>query len=79
VGQAYPQGLTLVTYDLTTMPQFLREFAEREQPHAGVIFIDGRTIAASDRGGIGRALARLWNRERNADWQNRTCWLTRTG
>jgi len=61
--QAHREGLTLVTYDLTTIPQYLREFAEREQPHGGVIFIDGHTIPSDDRGAIGRALAKLWDRE----------------
>ena len=77
--QAHREGLTLVTYDLATIPQYLREFAERAQNHGGVVFIDGRTIASDDRGAIGRALAKLWQRERNAGWQNRTYWLTRSG
>ena len=77
--QAHRQGLTLVTYDVATIPHYLREFAERAQNHGGVIFIDGCTIASDDRGAIRRALAKLWQRERNADWENRTYWLTRGG
>lgn len=77
LSQAHRDGLTLVTYDVTTIPQYLREFAERGQPHGGVVFIDRRTIPANRRGGIGRALARLWEKEKNTAWENRTCWLTR--
>jgi hypothetical protein len=75
--QAHRDGLTLVTYDVTTIPLFLREFAEREQPHGGVIFVDRRTIRPGDRGALGSSIAKLWTREADAKWQNRTCWLTR--
>ena len=74
---AHRESLTLVTYDLRTIPKTLREISELEQPHGGVVFVDGKTIPADDRGAIGRALARLWVRERDGDWENRTCWLTR--
>jgi len=77
--EAHRERLTLVTYDLATIPQYLREFAERQQPHSGVVFIDGHTIRASDRSGIGRALRKLWEREKQVDWENRTYWLTRGG
>ena len=77
LARSHQEGWTLVTYDLSTIPRYLREFAERAQPHAGVIFVDGKTIPSHDRGTIGRALARLWTRERDANWENRTCWLTR--
>jgi hypothetical protein len=42
--KAHGGGLTLVPYDVTTIPRYLREFAERGQPHGGVIFVDGHTV-----------------------------------
>ena len=74
---ARAEGLTLVTYDQATMPDFLRDFAQRGEDHAGVVFVDTKTIRPSDIGGLARALARLWSREKNAVWLNRTYYLTR--
>src|SRR5438067_750325 len=65
---ARAEGLTLVTYDQATMPDFLRDFAQRAEDHAGVVFVDTKTIRPSDIGGLARALARLWSREKNAVW-----------
>src|SRR6266478_8470992 len=58
LGLAHQERLTLVTYDLATIPQYLREFAERQQPHSGVVLVDGPPLPARNRGGIGRALAK---------------------
>jgi len=43
------------------------------------LLLDHLTIAANNCGGIARALSKLWQREKTADWQNRTYWLTREG
>ena len=75
---ARADALTLVTYDQATIPDFLRQFAQDEEDHAGVIFVDTRTFRPSDIGGLARALARLWSRERDADWRNRTYFLSRS-
>ncbi len=75
LGLARREGLTLVTYDQATIPRFLQQLAQNEEDHAGVIFIDTKTIASSNIGGQARALAGLWSREKNADWRNRTCFL----
>lgn len=74
---ARPEGLTLVTYDQASIPDFLRQFAEDQEDHAGVIFVDTRTLRPSDIGGLARALVRLWSREKDADWLNRTYFLSR--
>ena len=71
------EGLTLVTYDQASIPDFLREFAQNQKDHSGVIFVDTRTFRPSDIGGLARALARLWSREKDADWLNRTYFLSR--
>ena len=57
--------LTLVTYDQASIPDFLRQFAENREDHAGVIFVDTLTIRSADIGGLARALVRLWTREKN--------------
>jgi hypothetical protein len=43
------RGLTVVTYDRRTIPPLLKDWAEQERDHGGVIFVDERTIAPSDR------------------------------
>ena len=56
---AAAQELTLVTYDRRTIPPLLKAWAEEERHHAGVVFVDDRTISPVDIGGLVRALARL--------------------
>ena len=75
---ARSDGLTLVTYDQATIPDFLRHFAQNQEDHAGVIFVDTHPFRPSDIGGLSRALARLWSVEKDADWLNRTFFLSRT-
>ena len=53
------EGLTLVTYDQASIPDFLRQFAQDQEDHSGVIFVDNRTFRPSDIGGLARGLARL--------------------
>src|SRR5919198_6630745 len=43
--------LTLVTYDRVSIPPLLTEWGITGGEHAGVIFIDERTIAQADLGG----------------------------
>jgi hypothetical protein len=53
------QGLTLVTYDRKTIPPLLKAWAEIGRDYGGVIFVDEKTIAPSDFGGLIRALQKL--------------------
>jgi len=53
---AATQKLTLVTYDLRTIPPLLKTWLESGRNHGGVIFVDRKTIAPSDIGGLVRAL-----------------------
>lgn len=75
--QASAQGLTLVTYDLRTIPPLLKAWAEEERKHGGVIFVDDKTISASDIGGLVRALRSLIRETGKGDWTNRVCFLRR--
>jgi len=75
--QAAVEGLTLVTYDRRTIPPLLKSWAEQEQKHGGVIFVDEKTISPSDTGGLIEALSDLWRKTANWDWSDRICFLRR--
>jgi len=73
--EATAQRLTLVTYDRRTIPPLLKVWAEEGRHHAGVIFVDDKTIAPSDIGGLVVALEGLVKEARNWDWTDRICFL----
>ena len=50
--QAARQALTLVTYDRKTIPVILKLWAEIGRHHAGIIFVDEKSIPPSDFGGL---------------------------
>jgi hypothetical protein len=75
--EATAQRLTLVTYDRRTIPPLLKAWAEEGLRHAGVIFVDDKTIVPSNIGGLVLALAGLVKEARNWDWTNRICFLRR--
>jgi Domain of unknown function (DUF5615) len=74
---AAAQKLTLVTYDRRTIPPLLKTWAEEGRSHGGVIFVDDKTIAPSDIGGLVLGLSRLVKESRRWDWSDRICFLTR--
>ena len=74
---AREQGLTLVTYDRRTIAPLLRSWADRGIDHAGVIFVDDRTLAPNDIRGLVRSLQQLWNAQQDLDWRNRCVFLQR--
>lgn len=75
--EAFAQGLTLVTYDRRTIPPLLKRWAEEAHSHAGVIFVDEKTISPADIGGLVKALAMLVKQARTWDWTNRIVFLRR--
>ncbi|MEJ7758442.1 MAG: DUF5615 family PIN-like protein [Gemmatimonadaceae bacterium] len=75
VAHAHKQ--TLVTYDQRTIVPLIKRLAEATIPHAGVIFVDERTFAPSDLGGLARALGVLWDELGRSDWTNRVAYLIR--
>ena len=75
--EAAAQKLTLVTYDLKTIPPLLKTWMEAGHDHGGVIFVDNRTIPSSDCGGLIRALQQLSQDAAKWDWKNRVCFLRR--
>lgn len=75
--EASRQELTLVTYDRRTIPPLLKTWAEEGRTHAGVVFVDEKTISPADIGGLVRALMRLSKETRRWDWNNRIYFLRR--
>jgi hypothetical protein len=75
--EAANQKLTLVTYDRRTIPPLLKDWAEEGRPHAGVIFIDEKTISPADIGGWVYSLGLLVKEARDWDWTDRICFLRR--
>jgi hypothetical protein len=73
--EATRDGLTLVSYDQRTIPVILKGWAEAGFDHAGVVFVDEKSLAPQDFGGLIRALCYLWKSERGAEWTNRVVFL----
>ena len=72
-------GWVLVTYDLRTFVPLLRDWAETQQHHAGVILVDDTTVASHDVGALIAALAELWRAQGLDDWTDRVVYLKRSG
>ena len=77
--EAHKQRITLVTFDLRTIPPLLRLWAERGIDHSGVILVDERTFAQHDIGGLTAALCAIWKAQSDSDWTNRVLFLVRAG
>ena len=75
IPEAVRDGLTLVTYDQKTIRPLIKDWAERSVHHLGVVFVDEKSIAPQDFGGLVAALCNLWKSERRADWKNRVVFL----
>lgn len=68
--------LTLVTYDLKTIPPLLGEWASDNEIHAGVVFVDDASIRNDDFGRLINALLAHWRSYHEDDWTNRIAFLT---
>jgi hypothetical protein len=77
--EAHRQKLTLVTFDLRTIPPLLRLWVEQGIDHSGVILVDGQTLAPNDIGGLVAALCAVWKAQGNTDWTNRVVFLRSPG
>jgi hypothetical protein len=71
------EGLTLVTYDRRTIPPLLKIWSEEGRLHAGVIFVDEKTISPADIGGLTHALTMLVKETSKWDWTDRIGFLRR--
>ena len=75
--EAANQKLTLVSYDRRTIPPLLKDWAEEGRQHAGVIFVDEKTISQADIGGLVHSLTLLVEEACEWDWTDRICFLQR--
>ena len=73
---AWQERMTLVSYDLKTIPPLLSEMAAESEAHAGVIFVDDASIRNSDFGGLMRALLAHWQQWSSEKWENRIAFLS---
>jgi len=74
---AAAQKLTLVTYDRRTIPPLLKIWAEEGRSHGGVIFVDEKTLAPSNIGGLVGALSQLYHGTGRLVWTDRASFLRR--
>ena len=74
--EAAAQRLTLVSYDLRTIPPLLKSWAEERRSHGGVIFVDEKSISPADIGGLVRGLSDLYTTMGKWNWTDRICFLT---
>lgn len=74
LSTAWQDGLTLVTYDQSTITPLITRWALEGRDHAGVIFIV-RSIDRRDIGGQIRALLNQWNNTNTQEWKNRVSYL----
>lgn len=74
---AAEDGLTLVTYDVHTIRPLVDEWVASGITHAGVIFVNRRTIPSDNFGLLIRAIENLWDREQHLTWTNQTRFLER--
>ncbi|MBI2865634.1 MAG: DUF5615 family PIN-like protein [Chloroflexi bacterium] len=65
----------LVTYDLRTIPKFLKRLAEVGQHHGGVLLVHRNTIRPNDVGELVAALSELAAQRGGDDWQDRVMFL----
>jgi hypothetical protein len=75
--EAHERGLTLVTFDVRTLPPLLRCWAEQGIDHSGVVLVDQRTLKQHDIGGLTTALCALWREQKRLSWTNRVLFLRR--
>lgn len=72
---AMEEGLTLITYDQRTIAPLLKLWSEEGKSHGGVIFIDWRTLAPDNFGGLVKALCTLWDAQADVSWTDRVLYL----
>jgi predicted nuclease of predicted toxin-antitoxin system len=77
LAEAAAQGLSLVTYDLRTIPSILKIWAEEGRSHTGVVLVDQKTISTDEIGRLVLALLELVKHAQSWDWKNRIFFLRR--
>lgn len=68
-------NLTLVSYDVNTIPLLLIRLANEVFVHSGIVFVHNASIRSNDYGSLVRALIQLYDMEKEAEWQDRLFFL----
>ena len=69
----------LVTCEVNTIPEELRERAHAGKSHAGVVFLSSKSFIQNDHGSIAKSLASLISKTAADDWTNRVVFLKKSG
>jgi hypothetical protein len=64
-------GLTLISRDVRSIYPLIVAWAEAGRSHAGVVFVDDKTIPERDLGGLVRAILYLWGQKEHEPWEDR--------
>jgi len=72
-------GLTLVSYDVNSIPLLLVRLANEAFVHAGIVFVHNATIRSNDYGSLMRALIQLYDAQKEAEWKDRLFFLPPLG
>lgn len=67
---AQEEKLTLVTYDQRTIVPLLMQWMTEGRDHAGVLFVDEKSILQEDVGEQVNALIALWDTTQSENWAN---------
>jgi hypothetical protein len=70
-------GLVFVTFDVHTVPEVLRFFAEAGEEHGGVVLVSARSFRQDDVGGLAEALGQLHLGLTRRGTRNRVLFLER--
>ena len=77
LAEAARDRLTLVTFDVATIPALLQEMAMVGESHQDVVFISSRSFAQNDLAAIAAALRQLHKSLGAESWTNRIVFLKR--
>ncbi len=72
---ASAEGRTLVTYDIRIRSEILEVWAVHGRSHAGVVFVNARTIRQGDYGGLIRGLRVLVAERGDEHWRDQVAYL----
>ena len=72
---ASQEGITLVTFDQSTILPILKRWGEEGRSHGGVFFIDEKSIAQNDYGTLVRAMLKVWEQMANTSCENGVLFL----
>lgn len=72
---ASERGVTLVTFDVTTIPTLLQELAIQGRSHGGILFIPSRRIPQNDYGSLAKRIVAFWKSYGTQEWVDRVAFL----